>query len=95
MKKLSILIPLFLGGLFFAQSKTDSIEFKAISDEILTHGEAYNNLHELTKNIGHRLSGSEAYEKATKWAYEKLEEAGADKVWYQDVVVLVWERGKE
>ena len=95
MKKLSILIPLFLGGLFFAQSKTDSIEFKAISDEILTHGEAYNNLHELTKNIGHRLSGSEAYEKATKWAYEKLEEAGADKVWYQDVVVPVWERGKE
>ncbi|MBC7556241.1 MAG: M20/M25/M40 family metallo-hydrolase [Chryseobacterium sp.] len=95
MKKLTILLPLFLGGLFFAQSKADSLEFKKISDEILTNGQAYNNLHQLTKEIGHRLSGSEAYEKATKWAYEKLKEAGADKVWYQDVMVPVWERGKE
>lgn len=95
MKKFTILLPLFLGGLFFAQSKADSLEFKKISDEILTNGQAYNNLHQLTKDIGHRLSGSEAYEKATKWAYEKLKEAGADKVWYQDVMVPVWERGKE
>lgn len=95
MKKIAILFPLFLGGLFFAQSKADSLEFKKISDEILTDGQAYNNLHQLTKDIGHRLSGSEAYEKATKWAYEKLKEAGADKVWYQDVMVPVWERGKE
>lgn len=95
MKKFTILLPLFLGGLFFAQTKADSLEFKKISDEILTNGQAYNNLHQLTKDIGHRLSGSEAYEKATKWAYEKLKEAGADKVWYQDVMVPVWERGKE
>ena len=81
MKKLTILLPLFLCGLFFSQSKADSIEFKKISDEILTNGQAYNNLHELAKDIGHRLSGSEAYEKATKWAYAKLKEAGADKVW--------------
>ena len=95
MNKLTILLPLFLGGLFFSQSKSDSLEFKAISDEILTKGEAYDDLHSLTKDIGHRLSGSEAYEKATKWAYDKLKEAGADKVWYQDVMVPVWERGKE
>ena len=95
MKKFTILLPLFLGGLFFAQSKADSIEFKNISNEILTHGEAYYNLHQLAKDIGHRLSGSEAYEKATKWAFEKLKEAGADKVYYQDVMVPVWERGKE
>ena len=95
MKKLTILLPLFLGGLFFAQSKADSIEFKKISDEILTNGQAYNNLHQLAKDIGHRLSGSEAYEKATKWAYDKLKEAGADKIWYQDVMIPVWERGKE
>jgi carboxypeptidase Q len=95
MKRLAIFLPLFLGGLFFAQTKADSIEFKNISDEILNHGEAYNNLHQLAKDIGHRLSGSAAYEKATKWAYEKLKEAGADKVWYQEVRVPVWERGKE
>ncbi|WP_417428873.1 M20/M25/M40 family metallo-hydrolase [Halpernia sp.] len=95
MKKLTLLLPLFWGGLFFSQSKSDSIEFKNISDEILTNGQAYNNLHQLAKDIGHRLSGSEAYEKATKWAYKKLKEAGADKVWYQEVMVPVWERGKE
>ncbi|SFH91052.1 M20/M25/M40 family metallo-hydrolase [Halpernia frigidisoli] len=95
MKKFTILFPLFLGGLFFAQSKTDSLQFKQISDQILTQGLAYNDLRELTKNIGHRLSGSKAYENATKWAYDKLKEAGADKVWYQDVMVPVWVRGKE
>lgn len=95
MKKLTILFPLFLGGLFFAQSKVDSTEFKNISDEILTNGQAYNNLHELTKNIGHRLSGTQAYEKATDWAVQKLKEAGADKVWKQEVMIPVWERGKE
>jgi carboxypeptidase Q len=95
MKELNLLLPLFLGGLFFSQSKADSLEFKKISDEILTNGQAYSNLHELTKDIGHRLSGSEAYEEATKWAYEKLKEAGADKVSYQDVMIPVWERGKE
>ena len=95
MKKLTILLPLFLGGLFFAQSNTDSTEFKAISDQILTKGKAYNDLHELSKNIGHRLSGSQAYENATKWAYDKLKEAGADKVYYQEVMIPVWERGKE
>lgn len=94
MKKLSLLLPLFLGGIFFGQNQ-DSIRFKKISDEILLHGEAYNNLRELSKDIGHRLSGSLAYEKATQWAYNKLKEAGADKVWFQDVMVPVWERGAE
>ena len=62
---------------------------------MLVNGTAYENLRDLTQNIGHRLSGSEAYEKATDWAVLKLKEAGADKVWKEEVMVPVWERGKE
>lgn len=84
-----------MGGILFSQNKQDSIQFKNISDEMLVNGTAYENLRDLTQNIGHRLSGSEAYEKATDWAVLKLKEAGADKVWKEEVMVPVWERGKE
>ncbi|KIA90536.1 M20/M25/M40 family metallo-hydrolase [Kaistella jeonii] len=89
------ILPLFLGGILFSQSQQDSLQFRNIADEMLVNGTAYKNLHQLTKNIGHRLSGSEAYEKATDWAVLKLKEAGADKVWKEEVMVPVWERGKE
>ena len=89
------ILPLFLGGILFSQSKQDSLQFRNIADEILVNGTAYKNLYDLTKNIGHRLSGSAAYEKATNWAVLKLKEAGADKVWMEEVMVPVWERGKE
>ena len=84
-----------MGGFCFSQLKQDSIQFKKISDEILLNGIAYDNLRELTKDIGHRLSGSENYDKATIWVEKKLREAGAEKVWLQEVMVPVWVRGKE
>lgn len=84
-----------VGGLCLSQFKQDSIQFKKISDEILLKGEAYDNLRELTKDIGQRLSGSENYDKATLWAEKKLKEAGAEKVWLQEVMVPVWVRGNE
>ena len=75
MKK-TIIIPLFLGGFLFAQNKSsDSIQFKKISDEILLHETAYENLRDLTKNIGNRLSGSTSYDKSVIWAQQKLKEA--------------------
>ncbi len=81
--------------LLSAQEKKDSVQFAEISKEILNNGKSYTELHELTKNIGHRLSGSESYEKAVKWAEQKLLDAGADKVWLQEVMIPVWVRGKE
>ena len=84
-----------MGGFLFAQQSADSIIFKNISDEMLVNGTAYENLRDLTQNIGHRLSGSAAYEKSVDWAVQKLKEAGADKVWKEEVMVPVWERGKE
>ncbi|WP_353145593.1 M20/M25/M40 family metallo-hydrolase [Chryseobacterium sp.] len=95
MKKILQTSLLVLGMTVFGQTKEDSIQFSKISSEILNHGKGYTELRDLTKNIGHRLSGSEAYEKAVKWAEQKLRDAGADKVWLQEVMIPVWVRGKE
>lgn len=95
MKKILGTTLTLLGLAVFGQAKEDSIQFAKISTEILNKGKAYNELRELTKNIGHRLSGSASYEKAVIWAEQKLRDAGADKVWLQEVMVLVWVRGKE
>lgn len=95
MKKIIVAVTVFLSLNIFAQTKEDSIQFNRISTEILNRGKAYNELRDLTKNIGHRLSGSDAYEKSVQWAAQKLRDAGADKVWLQEVMIPVWERGKE
>lgn len=108
MKKLFIILPLFLSGFFFAQKKKTThsannkvqrynypVEFKKISDEILLNSNAYENLRELTKNIGPRFSGTPGYEKASVWAEKKLKEAGAENIWRQDVKVPIWQRGTE
>ena len=95
MKKILGTSLLLFGMAAFGQAKEDSIQFSKISLEVLNNGKGYNDLRELTKNIGHRLSGSEAYEKSVQWAAQKLRDAGADKVWLQDVMIPVWVRGKE
>lgn len=95
MKKILGTSLLLLSITIFGQTKQDSIQFAEISKEILNNGKSYTELKDLTKNIGHRLSGSEAYEKSVKWAEQKLREAGADKVWLQEVMIPVWVRGKE
>lgn len=95
MKKIAGTSLLLFGMVAFGQTKDDSIQFKRISSEILNNGKGYNELRELTKTIGNRLSGSEAYEKSVQWAAQKLRDAGADKVWLQEVMIPVWVRGKE
>ncbi|MFS4428568.1 M20/M25/M40 family metallo-hydrolase [Chryseobacterium sp. S90] len=95
MKKIAGTSLLLFGMAVFGQTKEDSIQFKRISTEILNNGKGYNELRELTKTIGNRLSGSEAYEKSVQWAAQKLRDAGADKVWLQHVMIPVWVRGKE
>jgi hypothetical protein len=95
MKKITSTLLLLLSIASFSQAKEDSIQFNTISKEILNNGKGYTELKDLTKNIGHRLSGSPAYEKAVQWAAKELRDAGAEKVWLQEVMVPVWERGKE
>lgn len=74
-------------------SQTDSLTIRKIYDEALTAGEGYENLRELCKGVGARLSGSVNAEKAVNWSYEKMQTYGFDKVWLEPVTVPHWERG--
>ena len=75
----------------FAQD--DSLMIRRIADEILLHSKAYDNLHDLTKNIGGRLTASPQFYKAEKWGLKVLKESGADKTWLQECMVPHWVRG--
>ena len=56
MKKILIIAISFLLVTNGFSQNEDSMMIKKISDEILTNGKAYDNLHYLTKQIGGRLS---------------------------------------
>ncbi len=71
----------------------DEAMLQKISDEILTNGNAYELLRQLTKGIGGRLAGSPQFAKAVQWGKTTLEQQGADKVWLQECMVPHWIRG--
>ncbi|MDF2193055.1 M20/M25/M40 family metallo-hydrolase [Paraflavitalea sp. CAU 1676] len=73
--------------------QNDSLLIRAIADEILVNGKAYENLRVLTKQVGARLSGSPAMYKAEAWGKKTLEQSGAEKVWLQECMVPHWVRG--
>ncbi len=76
-----------------AHAQTDSLQIRSMYDEALTQGHAYDNLRELCKDVGNRLSGSVGADKAVVWAESKMNTYGFDKVWLQPVMVPKWERG--
>lgn len=76
-------------------TKEDSIQVQKIAKNILNDNTMHNDLKILCKDIGNRLSGSEAAEKAIKWGVKTLKEAGADSVWLQPTLVPKWVRGSE
>lgn len=96
MKKIiaCLLLPAAFPVLLHAQNR-DSVLLRSVSEEILWRGTCYDNLRVLTKEIGHRLSGSPEAEKAVAWGEKAMKAAGADRVWLQPVDVPLWVRGKE
>lgn len=91
-KFFSSILSIFISLGLTAQND-DSLMIKRISDEILTHGRAYENLRYLTKKIGARLAGSPGMVKAEQWGYKIMQESGADKTWLQQCMVPHWVRG--
>jgi len=61
----------------------------------LASDHAYTRLSELCDGIGHRLSGSEALQRAVTWAANAMREDQLDRVRLQPVRVPVWVRGAE
>lgn len=78
----------------FSQNN-DSIMFRKIFDETMLHSDAYSNLHDLCKNIGHRLAGSPQADMAVRWGYALMQTYGFDSVWLQEVTVPHWVRGQQ
>lgn len=74
-------------------SSEDSIMLHRIYTEALENGKAYEDLRELSKNIGQRLSGSLGAEMAVLWGENKLNAYNFDKVYLQEVQVPHWKRG--
>ena len=92
MKK--ILLPLIcIPFLTMAQPSEDAAVIKKIADEILRNGKAYEQLYELTKQVGGRLAGSPQSVKAVEWGKRTLEKNGADNVFLQECMVPHWVRG--
>ncbi len=72
----------------------DSTAIASIYYEVMTNSGAYENLRYLCKEIGHRLAGSTAADKAIEWGTSALETAGADRVFLMSVNVPHWTRGR-
>jgi carboxypeptidase Q len=74
-------------------SNSDSVMISNIYNEVMLHGECYENLRYLCKSIGHRLAGSESAQKAIDWGKVTLEKSLADNVFLMPVEVPHWTRG--
>jgi hypothetical protein len=88
-----LIVSLSCAAISTAQSDNDSLLLRSIYDEALTNGEAYSNLRILTKDIGHRLSGSHSAANAMEWGQSVMNAYGADRTWIMPVVVPSWTRG--
>ncbi len=95
MRRSSLFLLFNLVAIIGFTQNADSIFARRIADEILTHGQAYENLRYLTKQIGPRLAGSPGMVASEKWGQQRMKESGADKVWLQQCLVPNWKRGGE
>jgi len=93
MKKNVLLSLVLLAAVPGFSQNADSVFIKKIADEILLHGQAYDNLFYLTKKIGGRLAGSSQMVQAEQWGLKLMQKSGSDKAWLQPCLVPHWVRG--
>ena len=66
-----------------------------LRDAAVGGSKGYAIVESLTTEVGPRMDGSEAYDRATVWAQAKFKALGYDKVWLQPVTFPVWQRRSE
>lgn len=88
---LSILLLTCLSS--FAQS--DSATLAQFFETALVKDKAYSDLHDICKQCGARLSGSEGAAKAVTLVQKILTSLSVDSVWLQEVIVPHWVRGNK
>ena len=77
-----------------ASRNADSLFIRNIFTHALTQGKSYAWLEHLTKQIGHRLSGSASAAKAENWTFSVLDSLGLDQTRKLPCMVPHWVRGK-
>ncbi len=75
-----------------AQSPHQEV-FKKINAEVLANSQAYENLAESSRKIGHRLTGSANGSKAEQFAFDLFKSYGFNDVKFQPFEVESWARG--
>lgn len=65
---------------------------KRLRDDAMVGTNAYALLESLTTEVGPRLAGSEANQRAVEWAMVKFAELGFDRVWREPVTLPGWRR---
>jgi hypothetical protein len=86
---------LLLTGFNAYSQNMDSAVIRNLYSEALTSNTSYENLRELCKNIGGRLTGTKHANDAVKFIEVKLKEMNLDNVYLQELKVRNWERGEK
>lgn len=89
---LSVLVALSLGADPQPQIRANAT---ALSARALGSDQAYKNLASLCDDVGARLSGSEAYNRAVAWGIKTMKDAGLTNVHTEKVMVPHWVRNRE
>ncbi len=74
-------------------SNEDALFIKNIYNQILTDGDCYDWLHQLSTDYGGRLAGSKNADKAVQFTKSIMDTLGFDSVYLQECTVPHWERG--
>jgi carboxypeptidase Q len=93
MRRICLAVLSVLTGFASIAQSEDSAMIRRIADEILVNGKAYENLRNLTKKVGPRLTASPGMYKAEAWGLQTLKEMGADTAYLQQCMVPHWVRG--
>src|SRR4051794_21782445 len=93
--RLALSFAAFGAGLALSRTARAEDETVRIVGEALTRGGAYDLARSLSDDVGHRIAGSPAAERATVWAEAALRKLGAKNVHREPVAVPVWLRGEE
>lgn len=73
---------------------TDAKTLEEIHNHVLTQDKSYEWLTHITKNIGARLTGSDAIDDMVTYTKQELEKLGLDSVWVEPVMAPKWTRGE-
>lgn len=71
----------------------DTHVLQSLKSQALNSDLSYEILESLTTEVGARLAGTPSDQKAIRWAVQKMQSLGFDKVWTEEVEIPAWDRG--